>query len=187
VRHERGDTEARERAALYALGALDSETAREFEAHLADGCPMCAADHEAFAAVARDFALDAEPVAPPQDLRERVLARARTAGRVEQPGFHFLRAHEGRWVEIARGVEQRILAGRPGSPPATYLIRLAPGVTVDTHVHGAVEHCYVLEGDVHIAGRRLEAGDYHEAATASVHEGLRTAGGCLLLIVEAAA
>jgi anti-sigma factor ChrR (cupin superfamily) len=187
VIHERGDTEARERAALYALGALDSETARDFEEHLAHGCSTCAADYEGFSAVARNLALDAEPVAPPGDLRERVLARARTASRVEQSGFQFLRAHEGTWVEIAGGVEQRILAGRPGTPPATYLVRLAPAVTVDTHVHGAVEHCYVLAGDVRIAGRRLEAGDYHEAAIGSVHEGLRTEGGCLLLIVEAAA
>jgi hypothetical protein len=38
-----------------------------------------------------------------------------------------------------------------------------------------------------VAGRRLDAGDYHEAPAASLHEGLRTEGGCVLLIVESPA
>ena len=69
--HERFDT----LAAVYALGALDGEERREFEAHLAQGCAQCAATlsqhEETLAALARS----APPMVPPPEVREALLAR----------------------------------------------------------------------------------------------------------------
>jgi anti-sigma factor ChrR (cupin superfamily) len=96
-----------------------------------------------------------------------------------------MREHDAAWVELAPGIARKVLAGQPGTPPATYLVRLAAGATVGTHAHEGVEHCYVLAGDLLVAGEHLVAGDYHEAAAASVHHSLRSETGCLLLIVEA--
>ena len=47
------------------------------------------------------------------------------------------------------------------------------------------EHCYVISGDLYIAGRHIHGGDYHYAPPGSVHDGIRSDGGSLLLIVEA--
>jgi anti-sigma factor ChrR (cupin superfamily) len=184
VKHTSVTDETRERAALHALGALSAEEAREFEAHLDDGCRVCAAERDAFAAVAAALALAPSPISPGPQARSRLLEEAR-AGRAARPaGFHFMRAQEGAWVELAPGILRKQLAGRPGEPPATYLVRLAPGAIVDAHTHGGVEHCYVLSGDLLVAGEHLVAGDYHEAPAASVHRNLRSEAGCLLLIVE---
>lgn len=64
--------------AAYALGALDADEARAFEAHLAE-CPACRAELAAYedTVAAMSAAL---PVAhPPAELRERVLGAAREA------------------------------------------------------------------------------------------------------------
>jgi anti-sigma factor RsiW len=67
--------EIEERLALLALGEVELADAREIEAHVA-GCDSCRAEllelREAFGAIA----LSAAPVAPPPELRDRVLAAA---------------------------------------------------------------------------------------------------------------
>jgi anti-sigma factor ChrR (cupin superfamily) len=186
VKHSSATDETRERAALHALGALSAEEAREFERHLADGCAVCAAERGAFAGVASDLALAATPASPAPSVRAHLLQEARAARRGGPTApFYFMREHDAAWVELAPGIARKVLAGQPGTPPATYLVRLAAGATVDTHAHDGVEHCYVLAGDLLVAGAHLVAGDYHEAAASSVHHDLRSETGCLLLIVEA--
>ena len=46
--HEHATDETRERAALYALGTLDSAEAKTFESHLQEGCSSCQAELIAF-------------------------------------------------------------------------------------------------------------------------------------------
>jgi anti-sigma-K factor RskA len=62
-------------AAVYAVGALDGEDRRHFEAHLAEGCQECAAavrdSHEALAALARE----APRAIPPAHVKETLLRR----------------------------------------------------------------------------------------------------------------
>lgn len=95
--------------------------------------------------------------------------------------FAFLLAGEGVWTEV----EPRILRRDLGD--GAYLVRMEPGARAETHRHDADEHCYVLEGDLRVAGRHIRAGDYHRAAAGSVHEVPHSDGGCLLLIVESRA
>jgi anti-sigma factor ChrR (cupin superfamily) len=64
---------------------------------------------------------------------------------------------------------------------------LEAGARVATHRHADDEHCYVISGDLHVAGRRIVTGDYHRADAGSVHQSLYSEGGCLLLIVESPA
>ena len=52
--HTTVDEEAAGRAALYALGALEGDEAREFEEHLAAGCAACEAELRGFETVAAD-------------------------------------------------------------------------------------------------------------------------------------
>lgn len=63
-----------ELADVYAVGALDGRELADFEAHLAPGCAICSArlreTRDALVGVARSL----PPVAPPPELRARVLA-----------------------------------------------------------------------------------------------------------------
>jgi anti-sigma factor ChrR (cupin superfamily) len=114
-------------------------------------------------------------VAPSPDVRAALFAKAR--------GYVFVPADAGTWITVAPGIERKDLAG--GASSRSYLIRMAPGTVGGRHEHAANEHCLVLDGDFAVAGRRMAAGDFHLAAAGSAHDGNRTDGGCLLLVVEA--
>ena len=64
-----------ESVAAYALGALDAEERRAFEAHLAS-CAQCAAELAELRRVTTGLALSADPVTPPPHLKARTIARA---------------------------------------------------------------------------------------------------------------
>ena len=70
--HERGD--------IYALGALDGQELKEFEAHLASGCPICEAylreTRETLAVLHRSL----RPEAPPLAIKARVLDQVAPQG-----------------------------------------------------------------------------------------------------------
>jgi hypothetical protein len=66
--HERFE----ELAAGYALGALDADDRREFEAHL-DGCPKCAELLAGFFAGASSLATDVPQLEAPEGLRDQVM------------------------------------------------------------------------------------------------------------------
>jgi anti-sigma-K factor RskA len=70
-----------ELAAAYALDALDESDRREFERHL-DECAACRDELPALADAAAALALAVEPVAPPAELRGRILSAARAGGEV---------------------------------------------------------------------------------------------------------
>lgn len=76
VSHEPFDTFA----SLHAVGALDGEDLREFEAHLASGCSRCATlMRQTEQALAR-AAMAGPPEPPPSAVRERLVKRAAAAG-----------------------------------------------------------------------------------------------------------
>jgi anti-sigma-K factor RskA len=64
-----------EMVAAYAVGALDVDDRRAFEAHLAT-CKQCAAELAALRKVTTGLAMSVEPAAPPADLKARTIARA---------------------------------------------------------------------------------------------------------------
>jgi anti-sigma-K factor RskA len=75
VSHEPFDTFA----ALHAVGALDGEDLRQFEAHLASGCTRCATlVRQTEQALAR-AAMAGPPESPPSAVRERLVKRAAAA------------------------------------------------------------------------------------------------------------
>ena len=186
MRHVELSDEDQARAALYALGALSAEEALAFERHLADdGCERCAGELAAMRAVCDDLALAPGLATPPPAVRARVLADAHRERTTVVPTFAFTLEREGVWIEIEPGVHRKMLvSGRPGDPSSSYLVRLAPGVRGASHRHDCFEHCYVIAGDLFIANRRIHAGDYHYAPRGSLHDDIRSEGGCLLLIVE---
>jgi anti-sigma-K factor RskA len=95
VRHE----PFTEWAALYTMGALDGEELTQFETHLASGCLTCTSMLSELSAVVTTLAWAAPAVSPRPELREKLLARVRTAPAppVPAPSFSMTRPHAWVW------------------------------------------------------------------------------------------
>ena len=74
MEHKLATDEIRDKAALYALGALSQIEARAFENHLEEGCEVCRAELAAFDGVVGVLGLAAPPSDPPAALRNRLMA-----------------------------------------------------------------------------------------------------------------
>ncbi|HEX8174317.1 MAG TPA: cupin domain-containing protein [Pyrinomonadaceae bacterium] len=190
--HRFSDEEMRERASLYALGSLSQWEARAFEEHLSEGCESCATELESFEAVTDLLALGAMEAEPPAHARSRLLslaalegARTRPAGVPESPSQMLLtlRADEGQWHEVAKGISIKHLFTDPQNGMVTTLVSMKPGTRIPLHRHRGIEQCYVIEGDFHAANQKLGPGDFHCAQAGSVHEPVYTMEGALVLII----
>jgi anti-sigma factor ChrR (cupin superfamily) len=203
--HTSAHEEMKELAALYALGALETAEARDFERHLAEGCEACAAELRDFEGVAASLALACAPERPPAGAREKLLSRVAASDedprRTEVPpggarspsrlagaaDLHVVRRDEGEWEETADpGVFFKLLFADSERKTVTTLVRLEAGARISRHRHNGFEQCLVLEGDVRSGGLSLHAGDFNCAAPGSVHQEIYTEEGALLLIVAPA-
>lgn len=184
-------------AALYALGVLSGAETRAFEEHLIEECATCRDELKAFAPVVEALGASAPPAAPSPRVREKLElflqqekrkkeAKARQAAAFISKGIT-IRAGEGKWKEVFKGVLVKPLFSDKERGTDTFLMRLLPGAQVPRHSHAGAEQCLVLEGDVRSNDLELRAGDYHCAPPDSVHESLETTNGALLLIVAARA
>jgi anti-sigma factor ChrR (cupin superfamily) len=183
--HTTVDEEAAGRAALYALGALEGEEARDFEEHIASGCEQCAAELREFEGVVADLGLAAPEAEPPAGVRARLLALVSGDGGGGAEGFLVVRAGEGEWLPTEdAGVAYKLLFADPGRGTVTTLVRMQPGSRIRSHRHLGVEQCLVLEGDVASGAIKMKAGDFNCSLPGSVHEELVTDNGALLLLVS---
>ena len=191
--HTTFDEEAAGRAALYALGALEGDEAREFEEHLAAGCAACEAELREFETVAGDLGLAAREAEPPAGVRARLLALVSEDKGGDGPnllndvgpGFLVVRSGEGRWRPTAdAGVTFKLLFADQERGTVTTLVRMEPGSRIRSHRHLGVEQCLVLEGDVRSGQVGMRAGDFNCSMPGSVHEELVSDGGALLLLVS---
>jgi anti-sigma factor ChrR (cupin superfamily) len=189
--HTTLDEEATGRAALYALGALEGDEAREFEEHLLAGCAACEAKLREFETVTADLGLAVPEAAPPAGVRARLLALVSEekgggeSGAGLAPGFLVLRAGEGKWRPTDDdGVSFKLLFADRERGTVTTLVRMEPGSRIRSHRHLGVEQCLVLEGDVRSGAVGMTAGDFNCSMPGSVHEELMTDGGALLLLVS---
>lgn len=109
--------------------------------------------------------------------------RATTAAGAE-PALVSVRTAERVWRQSGiRGVELSPLYTDPTRHTMTALVRMAPGAQFPQHRHMTDEQFYMLEGDGHVQGQVLHAGDYYLAAAGTVHDVTYTAGGCLFLLL----
>jgi anti-sigma factor ChrR (cupin superfamily) len=199
-------------AALYALGALEGEAARAFEAHVSEGCDACASELREFESVVAGLGLAATEAEPPARARESLLERLAAGGSSESSGvdvseqedsereaaptetseprslcgegFLVVRAGEGRWMPTGdAGVSFKLLYTDRERGTFTTLVRMDAGASIPAHRHLGVEQCLVIEGDLRAGGVEMSAGDFNCSLPGSVHEELTTTGGALFLIV----
>ena len=145
MRHAIPTDALQEQAALYALGALGTDEAREFETHLAEGCATCTGEVRAFRTVAADLGHAVAPAMPRPVVRERLLARVRQGA--PAAGGILVRASDPGWRPgPAPGITARLLHRDPATRRSTALVRLAPGAGYPAHAHADTEELYLLSG-----------------------------------------
>jgi quercetin dioxygenase-like cupin family protein len=115
-------------------------------------------------------------------LLARVKARVMRSIQAESDAQHrTVRAEEGAWRIIGPGVERKLLWSN-GSMES-WMVRLAPGAIVRGHLHSHDEECVVLAGSLRIGPHLLlRQGDFHVAATGSMHESVTTETGALVYL-----
>jgi hypothetical protein len=91
------------------------------------------------------------------------------------------------WKEIGPGLAEKTLAGEPGTPAHTRLLRFDPGtVTSETLTHDFWEELWILEGS--LTDLRLEqtftAGMYACRPPGMEHGPWRTEDGCITFEVR---
>ena len=131
---------------------------------------------------AAHLAMVLEPIQPGLEsaaqLRARILERAHAS---TLPDPHVtVRARGRRWHNVAPGIDMQFL--RRATDTATYLLRMAPGMSVPAHEHPHDEECLVLEGDVWLGNTHAFAGDYHLGRRGIPHGVIHTETGCLLFL-----
>lgn len=176
-------------AALYLLGQLDAPEAAAFSERLAAGDARynkaLADANELVAAVA----LSVKPVAPPPDLKARLMSRLDPPPpNNPYPGLFSKRAHEqGPWKpsKSAPGVFYKKLYHDKEAGLVTTLVKMEPGARLAAHTHSKTEQCLILEGDLRYNDQKIyRAGDFTWALSGSVDPALYTVEGNLLLIIS---
>lgn len=85
------------------------------------------------------------------------------------------------WQPFQQGIEIKVLNEDAGI--MSYLLRLAPGASLDPHGHPVDEECVVLEGSV-LIGATLEvgAGGFHLARRDTLHAPITTVTGATIFL-----
>jgi quercetin dioxygenase-like cupin family protein len=64
------------------------------------------------------------------------------------------------------------------------LVSMEPGAHIPPHTHALPEFIYILEGELHVAGKSLTAGCMSIAAPGSEHLDVHSTTGCTFVLVD---
>jgi anti-sigma factor ChrR (cupin superfamily) len=112
------------------------------------------------------LALALAPVAPPERLRARVLARVQADT----------------WRPVGADMQVKTLYYDEAARMVSFLLRAQPGASMPAHVHHAVEECLVLEGEFALGDRILRVGDFEIGRVGQEHPMATTRTGVLVYI-----
>ena len=174
------DDETEAQAAEYVLGTLDAEDRRRFARDLARD-PVLQEITEGWERRLGPLAEALEPVAPPAALWDRIDAALNQRPEAVPFGTT-VRADEGQWSRLAKGVDKKVLLRDREAGIESYLLRMAPGSRLPAHRHRITEECLVLEGELSIGGFRFAAGDFHAITPDEQHPEIFSAAGALVFI-----
>jgi anti-sigma factor ChrR (cupin superfamily) len=189
----------RDRAVDYVLGFLSAAQAAAVEAHLEEGCQVCAGEVQVHRHLVDLLLVERPSAQPPAELRERLLALiqgecSQESGRnhgldVETDaipaGWTIVRAAEGKWMAGEdKGTAIKVLGRDDAEGCRTMLVRLkAEGCYPGFSPAGPME-LYLIEGDLLVNGERLGPGDYCAAPAGTVLHDMESPGGCQFLLLR---
>ena len=167
----------------YAAQALTASEGVVAEAHIAS-CSDCQREVESLRPVLDGF------VSWPTDvLRPTTSLRARLALRIAEetgdpPVLPLAQQwFEPDWVQVAPGIECKLLATDTERHRVSMLVRLAPGARYPAHTHAGVEELHLLEGELWIDERKLFPGDYNYGAPGAGDERVWSETGCTCVLI----
>jgi anti-sigma factor ChrR (cupin superfamily) len=171
-----------ESVCLYALQALPEAEVPAVEAHIA-ACAECRGELSELRPV-----VDAFVSWPTQLLRPSTSLWERLERRVgAEPGPRALPPPpppaETEWEEVAPGIFCRQLATDLETGRVTLLVRLAPGTEYPPHTHAIVEELHMLEGDLMVDGKKLQAGDYLRSQPGTSDHRVWSENGCMGVLI----
>src|SRR5678815_5255174 len=103
--------------------------------------------------------------------------------RVNASRLYSLRADQGTWKPgPVPGTRVKLLSMDRLRNSATLLMKVDPGARYPAHHHSGGEDCYVISGEIIVAGQRLHAGDFHRAEPDSDHGVLASDTGAEVLL-----
>jgi len=95
-----------------------------------------------------------------------------------------VRASEGTWKEVGPGVTTKRLGEDSERGFRTFLLRIEPGASWESHRHEGTEELFLVRGDWRCLGTNLHPGDYHRAGPGTEHETTTSTAGCKLIVVS---
>ncbi|PJZ51996.1 cupin domain-containing protein [Leptospira adleri] len=126
-------------------------------------------------------------VKPDSSLKKKIISNI-LKQKTEEGNFLFVRKSDSHWKKSAfPGVDYKILNKDKIHNTVTLIIRMEPGAVFPGHAHSSSEDCYLISGDLSIAGTSISAGDFHRANPGSFHKKFSTSKGAEFLIVAGAA
>jgi len=189
-----------ELSASQALGALSKEESAQLASSLVSH-PGTGEDLAAFHEVAALIAAaKCRPVAPPPDLRARILeqaARSASAPDAMQPpdltvpdsvpGFRFVLGGDPGWISTSRpGFRVKPLAVSADMGYEVAMLEFAPGTRFPAHRHASSEEVFVFSGTLQTEGRTLGPGDFLHSEPGTWHQELVSPDGCRALLIRRA-
>ncbi|MBY0508059.1 MAG: cupin domain-containing protein [Bryobacteraceae bacterium] len=129
------------------------------------------------------LAVPVAPVAPPPQLRDRLMRRVADYQEL-QPASE-VRTFDGGWRATGLpGIDFKPLYHDRKTGMFTQLVRMEPGARYPRHQHFDDEQCLVLKGDVRWGEAQYLEGDFVTTRAGIVHPTLETRQGNLLLIIS---
>jgi anti-sigma factor ChrR (cupin superfamily) len=90
---------------------------------------------------------------------------------------------EPEWEMVAPGIECKLLATDAPRQRVSMLVRLAPGAEYPPHTHAGVEELHLLDGELWIDDRKLQAGDYNRAVCGTSDQRVWSETGCTCVLI----
>ncbi len=162
-----------EQALDYTLGELTPDAAIDYEVSLTEASDELALVSNGLTAFYASAA-DGMPT-PRREMKESILMA------VANDGHYLQRGDDNLWLKtLIPGITVRRLY-KDADGRDMVIARLEPGSILPGHDHPQTEECYVISGDIHVAGHDLIAGDFIAARVGTIHEDVYTKGGCEIL------
>ncbi|MBI3258349.1 MAG: cupin domain-containing protein [Ignavibacteriae bacterium] len=185
-----------DQCSAFIIGGLDEKEAKQFAEFLESTDADRRRDFSKLVWTAAHLSSMNTQIEPPNSVKQSLMNRIRNekdrtennevAAKPHEP-LTFVLANEGKWFPhpLTAEIKVKLLSIERKRGYATILIEVPPGVRYPEHHHHGAEECYVLEGDLHVAGRVLGPGDFHHADADSDHGELYTINGGRALLVVA--
>ncbi len=182
-----------EMASLYALGSLAPDERCAFKTQM-DGNPELLAMVLEIQKIASLLAVATPTVVPRAGLKQSIFQQIEKQESLEKPanpaplpnlGLSFAHAAaKSGWKPLpVKGTYIKLLSFEKERGYAVLLGKLDPGARYPEHQNAGPEDFYILNGDLVVGDRKLDAGDFHHADAGSQHPENYSINGCTLIAV----